>query len=251
VRQPDGIKGKSFFQWNVPEGTPDWIRRGLLSDPDEPKREKVVFIVDDAEALRYIPQLGCIALHVLACREATREQADFLTIDFDIGDQPLSHAVELALSLREILSGAGLTGYPKTSGQKGLHVLVPLGPGVSFDTAVLMAELLGRLITARHSKIATMERMKEKRGPRVYVDTGQTGQSRSIVAPYSVRAWPGATVSTPLHWDELHSALEPRRFTIMTVPARLSEMPDPLADLLTQTPDIAAAVAALGQLLSE
>ncbi|HVJ19522.1 MAG TPA: DNA ligase D [Polyangiaceae bacterium] len=248
VRQPDGIKGKSFFQWNVPEGTPEWIRKGVLYDPDDPEREKVVFIVDDAEALRYIPQLGCIALHVLACREATREQADFLTIDFDIGEQPLAYAVELALTLREILDGAGLRGYPKTSGQKGLHVLVPLGPGVSFDTSVLMAELLGRLVTDRHSKIATMERMKEKRGPRVYVDTGQTGQSRSIVAPYSVRAWPGATVSTPLDWEELHSALDPKRFTIMTVPARLAELPDPLAGLLEQEPDIAAAVGALGQM---
>jgi bifunctional non-homologous end joining protein LigD len=221
----------------------------VLYDPDDPqKREKVVFIVDDAEALRYIPQLGCIALHVLACREATREEADFLTIDFDIGDQPLANAVELALSLNEILESAGLRGYPKTSGQKGLHVLVPLGPGVSFDTAVLMAELLGRLVTDRHPRIATMERIKEKRGPRVYVDTGQTGQSRSIVAPYSVRAWPGATVSTPLDWDELHSALDPKRFTIMTVPARLAELPDPLADLLEQRPDIASAVGTLGEM---
>ncbi len=246
VRHPDGIKGKSFFQWNVPEGTPDWIRKGVLKDPDDPQaREKIVFVVDDVETLRYIAQLGCIALHVLACREGTREQADFLTIDFDIGEQPLSYAIELAFELRGILDEAGLRGFPKTSGQKGLHVLVPLG-GVGFDTAVLMAELLGRLVTERHPKIATMERKKEKRGPRVYVDTGQTGQSRTIVAPYSVRAWQGATVSTPLDWDEVHSALDPRRFTIMTVPARLAEMPDPLADLLHETPDIVAAVGALG-----
>jgi bifunctional non-homologous end joining protein LigD len=249
VRQPDGIKGKSFFQWNVPEGTPEWIRKGVLYDPDDPKREKVVFIVDDADSLLYIPQLGCIALHVLACREGSREDADFLTIDFDIGEQPLSWAVELAQTLHEVLEAAGLAGYPKTSGQKGLHVLVPLGPGVSFDTAVLMAELLGRLVTDRHPKLATMERMKEKRGPRVYVDTGQTGPSRSIVAPYSVRAFPGARVSTPLHWDELHSALDPGRYTIMTVPARLAEMADPLAGLLDETPDIAHAVGVLGEMV--
>jgi bifunctional non-homologous end joining protein LigD len=252
VRQPDGINGKTFFQWNVPQGTPSWIRRGVLRDPDDPTgREKTVFMVDDVETLRHIANLGCIALHVLACREATRDQCDFVTLDFDLGGQPLSVAIELAHTLKELLEDAGLTGYPKTSGQTGLHVLVPVGPGISFTTGELLAELLGRLVTDRHPKVSTMERKRDKRGGRLYVDTEQTGQSRTIVSPYSVRAFPGASVSTPLDWRELSSALDPRRYTIMTVPERITTIGDPFATLLDQRPDIPHAVAKLGARLKK
>jgi bifunctional non-homologous end joining protein LigD len=158
--------------------------------------------------------------------------------------------VELALTLREILTDIGLVGFPKTSGQKGLHVLVPLGDGITFTTAKLLVELLGQLVTARHSRIATMERKVNKRGPKVYVDTGQTGESRTIVAPYSVRAYPGATVSTPLRWEEVHSALNPSRFTLLSVPARLMDMGDPMADFMQVRPDVAAAVMKLDARLS-
>jgi bifunctional non-homologous end joining protein LigD len=151
---------------------------------------------------------------VLACRERTRAECDFLTIDFDIGDHPFERAVVLALTFREILDEIGLKGFPKTSGQKGLHVLVPLGPGVNFDAAKLLCELFGELIVARHPQLCTLERRVDKRQGKALIDIGQTGPSRTIVAPYSVRAWPGATVSTPLYWEEVHVALDPKRFTL-------------------------------------
>jgi bifunctional non-homologous end joining protein LigD len=250
VRYPDGIRGKSFYQWNVPHGTPDWLRRAVLvrdEDPDaEPeKREKVTFLLDDVDALVYLANLGTIPLHVLACREETRHFCDFLTLDFDIGEHPFERAVVLALTLREILDEVGMVGYPKTSGQKGLHVLVPLGPGVPFEAAKLLCELFGRLVVERHPKIATLERRVDQRGGRALVDIGQTGPSRTIVAPYSVRAWPGATVSTPLYWEEVHVALDPRRFTLLTVPARIAESGDPLQGLLDERPDVATAVQTL------
>jgi bifunctional non-homologous end joining protein LigD len=268
VRYPDGIRGKMFYQWNVPQGTPDWLRRTILprDEPDDPalkhsvrkkreqrdkkddpndRHEKNVFLLDDVDALVYLANLGTIPLHVLACREGTRHFCDFLTIDFDIGDHPFERAVVLALTLREILDEVGLPGYPKTSGQKGLHVLIPLGPGVPFEAAKLLNELFGRLVVARHPKLCTMERRVEKRGGKALVDIGQTGPSRTIVAPYSVRAWPGATVSTPLYWEEVHVALDPRRFTLVTVPARLAESGDPFLGLLDEHPDVGAAVVKL------
>ena len=246
VRYPDGIRGKSFYQWNVPQGTPEWLRRTHLRDSSDPdKREKVVFLVDDVDALVYLANLGTIPLHVLACREVTRDACDFLTVDFDIGEHPFERAVVLTLTLKEILDEIGLVGYPKTSGQKGLHVLVPLGPGVGFEAAKLLCELFGQLVVARHPKLCTLERRVEKRGGKALVDIGQTGPSRTIVAPYSVRAWPGATVSTPLYWEEVHVALDPKRFTLLTVPTRLMESGDPLLGLLDQTPDIGAAVGKL------
>jgi bifunctional non-homologous end joining protein LigD len=246
VRYPDGIRGKSFYQWNVPQGTPEWLRRTMLRDSSDPdKREKVVFLIDDVDALVYLANLGTIPLHVLACREESRDRCDFLTVDFDIGEHPFERAVVLALALKEILDEIGLAGYPKTSGQKGLHVLVPLGPGIGFEAAKLLCELFGQLVVARHPGLCTLERRVEKRGGKALVDIGQTGPSRTIVAPYSVRAWPGATVSTPLYWEEVHVALDPKRFTLLTVPTRLMESGDPLLGLLDQTPDIGAAVVKL------
>jgi bifunctional non-homologous end joining protein LigD len=248
VRHPDGIAGKSFYQWNVPEGTPSWMRRLDISDTEDVDRTpKNVFLVDDDDGLVYLANLGCIPLHVLACRETSLGTCDFLTIDFDLGDRPFSDAVRLGLTLREVLDDVGLPGFPKTSGQRGLHVLVPLGDGIPFEAAKLLVELLGRIVTARHPQIATMERKVDKRGDRVYVDTGQTGTSRTIVAPYSVRAHPGATVSTPLAWEELHAGLDPSRFTIVTVPVRAAEIDDPLRGFDEAKPDVARALAALGR----
>jgi len=250
VRYPDGIAGKHFYQWNVPAGTPDWIERIELIDEDEPgSLKKTLFLVDSADALVHIANLGCIPLHVLAAQRGSLEHCDFLTVDFDIGERPFSDAVRLALDLRVILDDVGLSGFPKTSGQKGLHVLVPLGPGVNFDTAKLLVELLGRLITDKNQAIATMERRVNQRGSRVYVDTGQTGPSRTIVAPYSVRSYPGATVSTPIGWNELHVALDTSRFTMLSLPSRVLEVGDPFAGFMAKRPDVPAAVKALSKYL--
>lgn len=241
VRYPDGIDGKSFYQWRVPPRTPEWIATVELYDEEKQKQrgaQKTAFLVHDRETLSYIANLGCIPLHVLASRRETPELCDFLTIDFDLGERAFRDAVVLALSLNELLSELSLTGFPKTSGQSGLHVVVPLGAGVRFESAKLLCELLGRVLVARHPDLATMERRIEKRGAKVYVDTGQTGRSRTIVAPYSVRAVPGATVSTPLQWSEVHLALDPRTFTLETVPQRVQAMGDPWDNLSRGAPDL-------------
>ncbi len=249
VRYPDGINGKSFYQWNVPRGTPDWIRTLSLRDEERDGKTVATFLVDSADALLHIVNLGCIPLHVLACRGNDLESCDFLTIDFDLGEQPLHQGIKLALSLRELLDELSLTGYPKTSGQSGLHVFIPLGPRVSFDTAKALVELIGRLLQLRHPDISTMERRVSERRGRVYIDTGQTGRSRTIVAPYSVRAYPGASVSTPLYWEEVHMALDPRQLTMFSVPTRVLERGDPMEGLLAARPDIPSAVVRLGKLL--
>jgi len=182
-------------------------------------------------------------------RTGSPERCDFLTMDFDLGGAPFRDAVTLARSLRGILDEIGLSGFPKTSGQTGLHVLVALGDAASFSAARSLADLLGQLLVRRHPDLATMERLKAKRKGRVLVDTGQTGRTRTIVAPYSVRASEGAGVSTPLSWDEVSYALDPRRFNLATVPDRVVEYGDPMAALHGQQPDLSAAVTALGGLL--
>ena len=252
VRYPDGVEGKSFFQWNVPAGMPAWVRTITVRDEGEridKPRAKRTFLVSDAATLQYIANLGCIPLHVLASRAPGLTLADFFTVDFDVKQSTLAHAVTIAQTLRGLLEEIGLPSYPKTSGQSGLHVLVPLGRGQSFDTARGLADLLGRLLVERHPDIATMDRVVGRRGDRVYVDTVQTGTSRAIVAPYSVRAVPGATVSAPLAWSEVTPKLDPRRFTMRTMPERLAKKGDLLAGLLEAAPDVAGAVAKLARRL--
>jgi bifunctional non-homologous end joining protein LigD len=247
VRYPDGIAGKSFYQWNVPAGTPSWIRTLAIVREDDDQRRVHCFLINDVDTLLYVANLGCIPIHVLAARQSSLDRCDFITFDFDIGAQPFAHAVELCLTLRELLAEIGLTGYPKTSGQTGLHVLVPMGSGVTFPVARALVELLGRLLEQRHAAIATMERRVQERGPRVYIDTGQTGRSRTIVAPYSVRAQEGATVSTPLRWDEVTASLQPRAWSMASVPERVRAAGDPMAGmLLDRAPEqLARAVARL------
>jgi bifunctional non-homologous end joining protein LigD len=247
VRYPDGIAGKSFYQWNVPPGLPSWVKTFRLRD--EEKGSVEVFLVNDARTLLYVANLAAIPIHVLASRAGSLDRPDYLTVDFDVELATLRDGIALALSLRELLDRIGLAGFPKTSGQSGLHVLVPLGPGIGHATARALVDLLGRLLVRKHPDIATMERMIHKRGARVYIDTGQTGPTRTIVAPYSARAKKGAGVSAPLRWSEVSAGLDPSRFTIKTVPARFEELGDPMAGLYAARPDVHAAAAALAALV--
>ena len=250
VRYPDGIAGKSFYQWSPGAGTPDWIRTFTVrGGTEERERETTSFMVSDRDTLLYLANLGCIPIHVLASRANDLDRCDFATIDFDLGGAPLAIAIELAHSLHALLGDLGLPSFPKTSGQTGLHVLIPLG-GAPFAAARALADLLGHVLYRRHPKLCTMERKRDKRPPGVvYVDTGQVGQSRSIVAPYSVRAVKGGGVSTPLSWDEVSLNLDPSRFTMFTVPERVALVGDPMAGMLAETPDLMAAVAQLGELV--
>ncbi len=249
VRYPDGILGKNFFQWNVPVGTPSWIRTLRHPDSDGTGPGKNTFVVDDVDGLIHIANLGCIPVHVLPYRSSSMEESDYFVVDFDIGARPFSDAVVLAFTLRELLDEIGLVGFPKTSGQSGLHVLVPLGPGVAFDTSKTLVELVCRLVQSKHPDISTMERRIAGRGDRVFIDAGQTGRSRTIVAPYSVRAATGATVSMPLLWDEVHRALDPRKFTMFTVRERVDERGDPLDGFFDVRPNVAEVVGRLGKKL--
>ncbi len=230
LRFPDGIEGKSFFQWRVPANAPTWLKSVQLRSGEDHRKEISTILVNDLSSLMYVVNLGCIPLHVIASHAGSLDICDFLTLDLDVHQASLAQAIPIALSIREVLEMMGLSGFPKTSGKTGMHVLVPLGEGIPFDAAKQLLKLIARLVLRRHPEEATMERRKDKRGARVFIDVGQTGRLRTIVAPYSVRAVPGAPVSTPLHWDELSLALDPRAFDIFSVPERLLSVGDPMAD---------------------
>ena len=249
VRFPDGIEGKSFFQWRIPKQAPPWLRSLSLRSTEEDGKEVNTILIDDLSSLMYVANLGCIPLHIIASRADTLDTCDFLTLDLDVELASLTQAIPVALTIREVLEEIGLQGFPKTSGKTGLHVLVPLGGGLPWAPAKQLLELIGRLVLERHPTEATMERRKEKRGARVLIDVGQTGRLRTIVAPYSVREVPGAPVSTPLAWDEISLSLDPSAFNIFTVPERALSSGDPMTDVFAGEIDITETLGRLGELL--
>lgn len=255
TRYPDGIAGKSFFQWNVPPGLPDYLETYVVpGDPEKnrasrERRERRVFVIRDLASLTFVVNLGSIALHLLPFRRGRESLCDYLVIDFDVKLSGLARAIPIVCTLHEILDTIGLPSFPKTSGQTGVHVMVPLGPGAPDLVARKLAELLGALLVEAHPEDATMERVVAARGDKVYIDTGQTGASRAIVAPYSLRPAPQATVSTPLDWDEVNAGLDPGAYTLRTVPERLARRQgtDPMRDLLSKKVDLAKTLEALGK----
>lgn len=236
TRYPDGIEGKSFFQKDAPDWRPGWMRTVTLGGDG---RDLDHFLVDDADGLAWIANLGVIPIHVHASRAGALERPDWCVVDLDPKDAAFAHVVRLARALRDLCRAIGLPAYPKTTGQKGLHVLVPLAGQLTHAQARTLGELLARAIEREHPDIATTARAIAARGGRVYLDYLQNGAGKTIAAPYAVRPRPGATVSTPLRWSEVDHRLDPARFTIRTVPARARRLrADPLLGVLTDKPDL-------------
>ncbi|MCC6647489.1 MAG: DNA ligase D [Polyangiaceae bacterium] len=249
TRYPDGVTGKSFFQHDAPVFTPAWVRTARLFSESQ-TREVDYFVLEDEESLAYVANLGTIPVHMWASRVRSLQHADYCSIDLDPKGAPMRHMATLAQATRALCDEVGLTCVCKTSGQSGLHLLVPLGGVPTHDDARALAYLLARVLVARHPDLGTLQRVIEARGGRVYLDTLQNGHGKTLVAPYSARAVPGAPVSMPLRWDEVTEDLDPRAFHLRNAPARMRALEsDPLAPLLGPAPDFAAVLARLGAAL--
>ncbi len=247
TRFPDGINGKSFFQKDAPSWSPPWLRTERMWS-DQTSREVDYFICDDEESLLYVINLGTIPLHVWASRVHTLEKPDWTILDLDPKGAPFENVIEVALTAGKLCKEIGLPAYIKTSGQAGLHILVPLGRQCTFEQGRTVAELLSRVIVARVPAIATMERVISARGGKVYLDWLQNGHGRLIASPFCARPAPGAPVSTPLDWSEVAPGLDPKRFTIKTVPERMKQRKtDPMAPVVDEEPNLTAALARLAE----
>ena len=241
TRYPDGIDGKSFFQKDAPEWRPAWMRTVLIHNDEG--RDLDHFLVDDAEGLAWIANMGTIPIHVWSSRAGSLERPDWCVVDLDPKDAPFAHVVRIARALHALCDEIGLPSFPKTTGQKGLHVLVPLGGQLTHEQGRTLGELLARAVEAELPEIATTARAVGARGGRVYLDFLQNGHGKTIAAPYTVRPRPGAPVSVPLRWSEVNGRLDPARFTIRTAPARARKLgEDPLRPVLSQRPDLLPAL---------
>jgi bifunctional non-homologous end joining protein LigD len=204
---------------------------------------KLRVVADNVETLQWLANLAALTLHQWASHAplagATQEEVehalarpDYFVIDLDPGDGPWAHLVEVAYAVRTLLDALELESVVKTSGKRGLHVVVPIARGPSHEQATAFAEQMARAVAKVLPKIATVERMKDKRGGKLYVDYGQNGEGRTIVAPYTLRALDHAPVSTPIAWSEVSEKLDPRGFTLRNVIGRVEKLGDLFAPVL-------------------
>jgi bifunctional non-homologous end joining protein LigD len=231
ARYPDGIKGPRIFQKNVPGYFPDWITRTEVA-----KQGGVLHHVlcDKPATVVYLANQACIELHVFLSQVGRLDQPDQLVFDLDPPDEAgFSQACRHALNLRELLEGElGLATFVKTTGGKGLHVHVPLRPDSDFDTVRGFARAVATVLADRFPRELTTEQRKDQRGQRLYLDLMRNAYAQTAVAPYAVRARPGAPVATPLHWAEVEDGgLHPRQFTMRTLPGELDRRGDPWAGM--------------------
>ncbi len=220
-----GIEEEAFFQKRVPENHPDFIDTATLHYARGTSAEEAV--IRDAAGLAWVVNLGCLDLNPHPVRAEDLDHPDELRVDLDpMPGVDWSQIVDVAYVAQEVLADVGLVGWPKTSGSRGLHILVRISPQWDFTTVRLAAETLAREIENRAPGLATARWWKEERGESVFVDFNQNAKDRTVASAYSIRPLPDARVSTPLGWDEVR-VRRPEEFTVLTVPDRFAEIGDP------------------------
>jgi bifunctional non-homologous end joining protein LigD len=227
-RWVDGVGGEPFFQKRVPDSAPDWLQTATVTFPSG--RHARELVANDAAHLIWGVNLGVIDWNPWPVRRDDLDHPDELRIDLDPGaDVPFSEVRDIALEVREVLDAHQLRGFPKTSGSRGIHILVRIEPREDFKEVRRAALALAREVERRMPGRATSRWWKEERQG-VFIDYNQNARDRTVASAYSVRAVPDARVSCPLEWDEV-ADVEPAELTLTTVPARLSERGDPSASI--------------------
>jgi DNA ligase D len=233
-RFPEGASGKSFFQKRVPDSAPDWIRTTEMSTPNGTLSNALV--VEDIAHVAWAVNMGCLGFHVWPVAAADPAHADELRIDLDPNPGvDFGMVRQGALVVRELLEELGLVGWPKTTGNRGIHVYLRLEPEWDGYEVRAAAVALARELERRRPDLLTCAWWKEERGARVFVDFNQNAPHKTVFGAWCVRARPGAQVSTPFHWDELDESFHPDRFTIPVVRQRVAADGDPWAGMGRQS----------------
>jgi DNA ligase D len=224
-RFPNGAGGPSFFQKRVPETRPDWLETSIVSTPNGTTSRALV--VADLAHVLWAVNMGCLGFHVWPSRAADPDHADELRIDLDPSPGVTFPMVqEAAREVRALLGEVGVTGLPKTTGNRGIHVYVRLLPHWTSIEVRSAAVAVARELERRRPDLVTSAWWKEERGRRVFIDFNQNAPHKTIFGAWCVRARPGAQVSTPFHWEAL-DAINPDDLTIATVPGRVVAEGDP------------------------
>jgi DNA ligase D len=228
-RFPHGAEGNSFFQKRVPESAPEWLQTTIVSTPNGTTSRALV-LADMAHVV-WAVNLACLGFHVWPYLHDRPEATDELRLDLD--PQPGVEFKEVrsaAAEVRRLLDELGIRGYPKTTGNRGLHVYIRLEPRWDSYQVRSAAVAAARELERRRPELITSAWWKEERGRRVFVDYNQNAPHKTVFGPWSVRARSGAQVSAPIAWDEI-DAVHPDELTMRTVPKRLAAVGDPWAEM--------------------
>ena len=248
-RYPAGIGKKGFFHKDVSKGFPAWLER-----VEVPKKDGTVHhpIVTDTRSLLWIANQNCITPHVWVSRAPDLYHPDVCVFDLDPSREDQPDVLRAAtLALRALLEELGLPSWPKTTGSKGFHIVVPLDGKADMGTVERFAHRVGTLLVKRHPRELTQEFSKADRHGRILVDTGRNGYSATWAAPYAIRAKRGAPVSAPCTWDEIHTGkMLPQTVTLRSMPARLEKLGDLWADMRRRRRSLTRAAAGLKKLES-
>lgn len=249
TRYPDGIEGKSFFQKDAPQFAPRWVRTEKIYSPDS-RRDIAYFVLESAEAIAYMANMGSIPIHIWSSQFPHLDHPDWLLFDIDPKLSTTAQAVIVARVVATVLREISMRPYVKTSGQMGIHVVVGLEPRYTYEQARMFAELVAGVVLKRAPDSATLIREHTARKGRAYIDYMQLGYGKTIAAPFAVRPVFGAPVSTPLNWDELESTLDPVKFNIKTIPARMERLKtDPFLGAINDPQRLEDALPALEELV--
>ncbi|SHK65629.1 non-homologous end-joining DNA ligase [Desulforamulus aeronauticus] len=225
-RYPDGIAGKHFYQKECPEYAPEWIQTVSIVHSGK----MVNYIVcEDRATLAWLANQGCIEMHAWLSQKNKIENPDLAIIDLDPGEAAnFDDVMEVALVVKKVLDQLQIKGYPKTSGASGIHIFIPVEPCYTFQEVTKAMGVIAQLVTGTLPKKATIERSLDKRGAeKIYVDYLQNTRGKSMAWTYSVRPLPGATVSTPILWEEIEQrSILPQHFTMETIFQRLAALGD-------------------------
>jgi bifunctional non-homologous end joining protein LigD len=247
-RFPNGIEGESFYHKNMGGKVDKWLKtfKRFSESNGEPKD---FLICTDTASLIYMANLGCIEMNPWHSRAQSPLYPDWSVIDLDPGEISFEKVIETAQVVKKVLDSLQIPSYPKTSGSTGIHIYIPLGAKYNYEQSKQLAELIANLVHEELPGFTSIIRDPRKRTDKIYIDYLQNRPIQTICAPYSVRPKPGATVSAPLHWDEVKKGLKMSQFTIKTIFERLKSEGDIFGAVLGKGIDLNKIVKGLSSLI--
>jgi bifunctional non-homologous end joining protein LigD len=246
-RCPDGMNGQCFYQKEKPESMPAKTPTKRITNMSGKRKSTNYVVGGSIETQIALVNLGCIPIHVTGSRAKTFPKPDWICFDLDPASGKFADAAEAGHLLYELLKRLGLESFPKTSGSRGLHVLVPIRVGPTADKVLKFAEKTVELLASANPKLLTTEHSIAARGKRVYLDPFRNGSVQTVVSPYSVRRKPHAPVSTPLAWKEVHHSVVPADFNLGNFAGQRAGK-DPWQDFFASRQDLKDAEKGLDEL---
>jgi len=228
-RAPDPLTGECVYQKTAPPGVPSWVPTRRVRSAHAALGYADYVIGGDLPSLLYMLNLGFIAVHPWSCTVDALDRPDQLLFDLDPTEIAFREVRNAALLLRDLLRAFRIRAWVKTTGGRGLHVMVPLAPHYSFEQVRTAAEAITRMARAREPRLFTLDMRRARRRGKILIDVHRNHRGATLVSPYGAREYPGAPVATPIEWNELERALYPEEFHVRNTLERLAQVGDPLA----------------------